>query len=160
MGNVKDVLTLKLLVRVGQYVSCRTYAIVRNEKLRTLFSNDLFNLFLGPDVENSFALLLRMRWVDHAVGILGGVETALGVGHIAKDIVQHVACDAGVNLFLRNLVRLEVGDRQLALVVQHFFKVRHVPAGIHRVTVKPAADMIVHPSLGHLPESMERHLKS
>ncbi len=42
----------------------------------------------APDVERAFALLVGMRGIDHAVGILGRVEAAVRVGHVAQHVIE------------------------------------------------------------------------
>ena len=54
--------------------------------------------------------------------------------------------------FARDLKSVEIGDRQLRLVVEHFFEMRHVPEGIDRVAMKPAAEMIVHSARRHFAQ--------
>ena len=39
---------------------------------------------------------------------------------------------------------LQIGDGELRLIVQHLLEVRHKPALIDGVAMKPAAEMIVH----------------
>ena len=60
----------------------------------------------------------------------------------------------------QNLERVEIGDGELRLVVKHFFEVRHVPVTINRVTMKPAADVIVHSARSHFAQREQRHVES
>ena len=55
--------------------------------------------------------------------------------------------------------RFEIGDRQLRLIIKHFFEMRHMPESIDRVTVKPAAQMIVHSTRCHFAEREKIHLE-
>jgi hypothetical protein len=57
------------------------------------------------------------------------------------------------------LESLEIGDRQLCLVVEHLLEVRHVPIAIDRVTMESAAEMIVYSARRHLAQSREIYLQ-
>ena len=56
-----------------------------------------FDLALFPDVERALALLVGMRGIDYAVGVLGGVEPALGMSHVAQHVVEDPADDIGID---------------------------------------------------------------
>ena len=97
--------------------------------------------------------------LEKAVRVLGGEKAALGCGHVAPDIIENIASDLFEKRFARDLKRLEIGDRQLRLVIKHFFKMRHVPEGIDGVPVKAAAEMIVHSAGRHFAEGEKIHLE-
>ena len=59
----------------------------------------------------------------------------------------------------QNLYCVEIGDGELRLVVKHFLEVRHVPVTIDRVTMKPAADVIVHSARSHFAQGEEHHVE-
>ena len=56
--------------------------------------------------------------------------------------LQGVFGDAGIKRIASGLRGLEKREDELRLVVEHFLKMRHAPLGIHRVTMKAAADVI------------------
>src|SRR5215467_4082038 len=55
---------------------------------------------------------------------------------------------------------VEIGDSELRLIVKHFLEVRHVPVTIYRVTMKAAADVIVHSAPSHFAQREQRHVES
>src|ERR1700682_5276594 len=61
---------------------------------------------------------------------------------------------------VRNLKRVKISDRELRLVVEHLFEVRHVPVAIDRVAMKTAAELIVHSAGGHFAQRDEIHFES
>ena len=63
-------------------------------------------------------------------------------------------------LIFCDLEGVEIGDGELRLVVKHFLEVRHVPVTINRVTMKPAADVIVHSARSHFAQCEQRHVES
>ena len=81
--------------------------------------------------------------------------------------MEHLALDIGKNLLghltekrlLGRLIGFQVEAREQRVVIEHFLKVRHQPALVHRITMEPAAEMIVHPSLSHLAQRMGSHLQ-
>ena len=75
------------------------------------------------------------------------------------DVVEYVSRDFFEERLACDLKRFEVSDRQLRLVIKHFFEMRHVPEGIHRVPVKAAAQVIVHSAGRHFAERKEIHLE-
>ena len=75
---------------------------------------------------------MRVRHVRllgrHAVGVLGRVEAAAFVGHLARDVPQRVLGHLREERIAGRLRRLEVGQHELRLVVEHLLEVRHAPA--------------------------------
>ena len=65
----------------------------------------------------------------------------------------------GKLLVARDLVGFQVGDGELRLVVEHFFKMRDVPACIGRVAVEAPAKMIVDAPGGHVTQRGEVHFQ-
>ena len=96
---------------------------------------------------------------DEAVRVFRGIESALRRRHIAAHIIEHIPRDAFEKRIARDLKSIEIRDRQLRLIVEHFFEMRHVPKGIHRVARKPAAEMIVHAARRHLAQGEQIHLE-
>jgi hypothetical protein len=86
------------------------------------------------------------------------VEAAAGGGHLAPEIVEDVAHDAGEVGPLRDLPRGEVQRRQLRVVVEHLLEVRHLPGGVRRVAVEAAAHLVVDAARRHLLERADHHL--
>ena len=94
-----------------------------------------------------------------AVGIFGGEKTAFFRRHVASDVIENVARDCFVLLIFCDLESVEIGDGELRLIVKHFLEVRHVPVTIDRVTMKPAADVIVHSARSHFAQREQRHVE-
>ena len=59
----------------------------------------------------------------------------------------------------RDLKRIEIGDGELRLIVEHFLEMRHVPITIDRVAMKTATEMIVHPAGSHFAQREQRHFE-
>ena len=100
-----------------------------------------------------------MRGVGRAIGVLGRVEAAVGVGHVAQHVIEDAARGCGVLRVAGDLERFQVGDGELRLVVEHLLEVRHEPALVHRVAMEAAAELIVHAALGHLAQREQRHVE-
>ena len=58
-----------------------------------------------------------------------------------------------------DLERLQIGDGELALVVEHLLEVRDEPALVDRVAMEAAAELIVHAALGHLAQGQQHHVE-
>ena len=106
---------------------------------------------VGPAVE--FAL------VPFAVGIFGGVIAAVGMRHVAPEVTNDVPRHVGETRLAADEIRVEVEIEQLRVVVEHFFKVRHPPFGIHRVTGETAAELIVDATGGHAVTGVQDHAR-
>ncbi len=100
----------------------------------------------GPEVIQTF-LPVHLR-------ILGGPKHAAGVGHFAQQVIAGLAQHepAQWRNFAVGLGFEEVGVEleQLAVVVEHLFKVGHQPALVHAVAVEAAADLIKDAAAAHL----------
>ena len=93
--------------------------------------------------------------VKRVVGILRGIEAAMfPVAHPRIDPGDDLTGNAFALRLAKALVRVHVIPQQLRVVVAHLLEVRHDPALIHRVAMKPAGQMIVEATLRHL---LERH---
>ena len=76
----------------------------------------------GPDEELALFSL--------AVGVLGRVEAAEGVGHLTQHVVQGLFGYAPVESLPGGLVYVEVETGQQGVVVEHLFEVGDQPVGI------------------------------
>src|SRR5205085_10308058 len=116
------------------------------------------DFLLAPNVERAFGPLY---WIvgNNTVGIFGGKKSAALRGHIAADIVERVTSDFFENRRASDLKRLEIGDGELGLVVEHFFEMGHVPVSVHGIAMKSASEMIVHPASRHFAQGEEVHLQ-
>ena len=94
---------------------------------------------------------------DGAIGIFGGVETALGIGEIAEDVVENIAGDIFFGGVVSDLEGVEVGASELGLIVEHFFEVGDVPEAVDGIAVEAAAQMIMDATGGHLAEGKNGH---
>src|SRR5450432_3897846 len=96
-------------------------------------------LLLAPCIKGSLAMF-GLPVLENAVGILRGEESAFLRGHVTPDVIENIASDCFEERFARDLKRLQVSDRQLRLVIKHFFEMRDVPERVDLVTVKRAAE--------------------
>ena len=103
--------------------------------------------------------MLGLAEFEMTVCVFGREEAAVFWGHVARDIIQNVARDRFVLSILSDLEGIEIGRRELGLIVKHFFKVRHVPVTIDRVTMKSAANVIVHSASRHFAQRKQSHLE-
>jgi len=94
---------------------------------------------------------------DGAIGIFGGIETALGVGEIAEDIAENIAGDIFLGGIVSDLEGVEVGASELGLIVEHFFEVGDVPEAVDGIAVEAAAEMVMDATGGHLAEGENGH---
>ena len=74
------------------------------------------------------------------------------------DVGQRVVGHLGERRFARRLRRLQEGDDQLRLVVEHLLEVRHPPPGVDRVAVEAAAHVVAHAAEGHGAQRLEDHV--
>ncbi|MBV6467208.1 MAG: hypothetical protein PGMFKBFP_02551 [Anaerolineales bacterium] len=103
-------------------------------------------LFLCPDVEPA---LFALR-----VGVEAAEESAVGMGHLPQEEVERLFADAAVVFLSRHQKAVQVGERELGVVVEHFFEVRHAPEIVHAVAREAAADDIVHAAARHGVENV------
>ena len=92
-------------------------AVMANHEGKFLSGEQFGKLGFGPAIEFAF--------VPFAIGILGGIPAAIGVGHITRQIAHHIAHYGGVALFAADEVGIEVEVDELGVVVEHFLEMRH-----------------------------------
>src|SRR5450432_1682907 len=95
-----------------------------------------------------------------AIGILGGKETSFPGGHIACDVIENIANDSFILLVAGDLEGVQIRQRELRLVVEHFLKMRYVPETVDRIPMEAAPEMIVHSTGRHFLKSDEKHFQS
>ena len=115
-------------------------------------------LGVGPEVKGALGVPAAVLGGAVAVGILGGEEAAGGVGQVAYYVIKYAARGPGVALVASVEMGVDQVDRDLRLVVEHFFKMRHEPGLVHGVAVEAAAKVIVQPSHSHVAEGGVGHL--
>jgi hypothetical protein len=71
------------------------------------------------------------------------------VTKVAQDIPDRLLHDAPISRLARHEVRVEVRAGEESLVVEHLLEVGDEPVGVGRVTMEPAADLVVHSAGGH-----------
>ena len=112
---------------------------------------------MSPDVKRAFKFSSCIR-LGQAVGVLGGIEAALGTGQIVLDVLEDVAGHFCEGFFARLLIGRQVRLASTgAWIIEHFFEVRHVPFGIDGVAVEAAAEVIVHAARGHFAQGVDGH---
>ncbi len=97
--------------------------------------------FRAPDVEDALLAL--------GVGVLGGVETAVGVAQVPQDVGDDLGehlTEAGL---AGHLPGVEVEPGEEGLVIEHLLEVGDHPEGVDRVAGEPAAEVVVHAAGGH-----------
>ena len=125
--------------------------VSRQRELRVFGTHDLSHLLGGPDEEDAF--------LPFAVRVGGGVEGSVRGGHLARHVVEHVARHRRVGLLARDLERLEIGDHEQRVVVEHLLEVRNGPGGLGRVAMEAAAQVVVDSAASHGVQGLGRHLQ-
>ena len=111
-----------------------------------------------PGIESTFAVLCRVVRLL-AVSVFGRKETAVPVGHITQNIVHGFSGDPAEKGIPAYLKSLQERDHELALVVEHLFKMGNPPLTVNGIAVEAAAENIIHPALCHCPEGLCCHFK-
>ena len=101
--------------------------------------------------------MTRSRFRHRAVCIFGRIKTALRRSQLALDVGENIARQPGKHFPSASLLRLKVIERDLRLVVEHFFEMRDKPLLIDRIPVKSTAHMIVKATLGHFLQGIFAH---
>src|SRR5581483_9153624 len=102
-----------------------------------------------PDVELALDAL--------GVGVLGGVEAAVGVTQVAKDVSDGLGQDLDEARLSRELPGVEVGAPEHGLVVEHLLEVGYQPVGVDRIAGEPAAELVVYAARRHGVEGLGDH---
>src|SRR5438105_1504168 len=121
-----------------------TEVVQRAENATFFFAENLHHLDTSPDVELPFFPL--------AIRVERGVETAFRRCHFPLDKSEDLVGDAGEKRILVPLPGSRVQACEQSVVVQHLFEMWNEPARIDGVTMKTAADLIVHPAVSHFCE--------
>ena len=106
---------------------------------------------IGPDVETPFLAL--------AVGVQRRREPAVGGRQLPEHEIERRLDDGAVPLLTGRPIRLEVGVRQLGVVVEHLLEVRDEPVRIGAVTGEAATKLVVDSAVGHRVERHRHHTK-
>src|SRR6266568_6126439 len=148
VADVKNVLAREFLpeVLLGRNIALRLDAIREAENFRWLRAERCGDFAGLPDVKRSFPVLGASR-ADQAVGVESRVKAAFRGAHIPQNKIQHFPRDIRIEGVASDLKRFAVGNRELRLVVKHFFKVRDVPALVGGVAMKAAAQLVAHAAL-------------
>ena len=91
--------------------------------------------------------------VERLVGVLAGVETAARLvrEHRIRPIDDPFG-DLAKQRLARDLKAVQKIFQQLRIIVRHFLEMRHAPALIHRIAMKPAGQLVVDASRTHFFE--------
>ena len=84
-----------------------------------------------------------------AVGILRSKERAVRMREFTTDVLQRLFHNFTKPVLFRETPSIEIDPHQLRVVVEHLLEMGNQPLAVHRVAVKPAAEMIVDPSGRH-----------
>ena len=149
--DAEDILVFKRFgIAVILKIAMLSQAVVALGQHELRLCEQGLQLCLRPAVE--FTLLAL------AVGILGGVEAAVLVSHVAEDVAQDVVCDVGVFFVAADEMGVEVEVQQLGIIVEHLLEMRHKPLGINGVPCEAAADLVVHAAGRHLVAGVKHHV--
>ena len=99
-----------------------------------LLGQELLHLRLFPAIELSFLVF--------GVGVDSRVESAVLVGHFTQDAVAQLLTDAAKIFAPGQTVGFRINAGELAVVVEHFFKMRNPPEAVGAVAMKAAAEVI------------------
>jgi hypothetical protein len=115
--------------------------------------------FVGIEEGSEIGLspAIEFAFLPFAIGVLGGVESAVGMSHVTEDITEDIAGDVGEPGLTAEEEGIEVERNELRVVVKHFLEVWHEPFGVDGVTGEPAADLIVHAAGGHPFAGVQHH---
>ena len=132
LAEIRNVLPRELPHRVGRRIAVRLNAESAADDRRVGAEQGL-HLGRRPEVEGAFRLpatrIARGCGVRRkAVGILGRVEAARLVGQVPQHVGQRVLGHLAEPPLARGLPRLEAGQHELGLVVEHLLEVRHSQA--------------------------------
>src|SRR5690606_1596220 len=92
-----------------------------------------------PNVKGSLG---KFSVLVDAIGVECAVKSTVRIGEFPCYEIQRFSDDSKIKLIFREFVRIGVQRDQLAVVVQHFFEMRHVPSRIDGISGKSAADGI------------------
>ena len=132
-------------------VALQGHAVVLVEQRGVLRAERRFDLLGAPHIVLALLAL--------AVGVLGGVEPALGVAHLTQQVVERLLGYTAVEGLAGELVSVEVELRQQGVVVEHLLEVGDQPVGVGGVAMEPAADLVVDAAEGHRFQGLFRHLE-
>ncbi len=104
-------------------------------------------------------MCFRVRGVfrRYAVRVFSREEAPFRIRHLPHHVLERILRDVGKEPIGGQLIRLEAGQRDLRLVVQHLLEVRHAPVGVDRVAMKAAAHVIAHAAERHWLQSFCNH---
>src|SRR3982751_3556039 len=72
------------------------------------------------------------------------------MSHLAHDVIQNAFDGIACQLLFAYLEVVQIKSCEQGIVIEHLFKVRYEPFGISGVTMKTAAELIVHAAVRHL----------
>ena len=123
--------------------------VVRLPEKLEIRPQQLPELCFGPDVKGTFFQLA----IRQAVCVEGGVKTA-SFGR-EPGLHEPEASFHGLPVQRVAVTGIAPGVKahQLCIVVEHFFKMGHMPAGVYRIPGKTPAQRVVQPAVRHRPEA-------
>jgi hypothetical protein len=101
--------------------------------------------------------MLWLFMLEKTVGVFRGKEAAILRRHLSSHVIEDAAGDVFEFRFARDLESVEICDRELRLVVEHFFEMWHVPQGIDRVAMEATSEMIVNSARRHFAQRVQIH---
>ena len=158
--DIQEVLADKLLLRIDRRVPLGRDAEPQLDDCG-LLPRQRVDFVGAPQIEGAFAfvgVVFGGMFGRHAVGVLGRVKAARLVGHLSEDVQQRVLGDLRVKRIAGELRPFQVRKHELGLVVQHLLEMRDAPAGVDRIAMKAAADMVAHAAERHRAQRAEHHV--
>ena len=125
-------------------------SISRFEKFRIILE-DIPNFFECPDIELAFFAV--------RICVKARIEPALGMCHFTFNEIKCFNDDLFKEGVFCDLPGMQIGTHELCVIVKHFFKMRHEPDRIDRITMKTAAELIVNPAVRHFVAGLSDHFK-
>ncbi len=121
------------------------------EQLAQLGAQDRLNLRRRPEEVLAF--------LSFAVGVLGSVKGPARRRHLPAQISDRLLDHLPEPVVARQAPPVQVEPDEQRVVVEHLLEVRHQPAGVHRIAVEAATQVIVEPAGRHLPERMNHQIE-
>ena len=157
MGQVENISPCKLIHRITFDIAVALHPVPVAEDIGPFLTQFFLQILPGPEIECTFTMLSRSIWII-AVCILGRIKPACRVTHIPEEISESISRYLRIPTLICDLKCIEIGIDKLGLIIKHLFKVRDKPAFIDGITMKSAANLIIHATLGHLFEGKECHV--
>ncbi len=127
------------------------HAVVPGEKAALLIAQDRLDFLRRPHEEPAFLAL--------AVRVLGRVETAAGLHHLADHVRSRFRNDLAEQGISGGLEGLGIGPQEQRVVVEHLLEVGDQPFRVDGIAVESAAQVVVDAAVAHFRQGMDGHVE-